>query len=411
MLKAGALYFAIVVAFFIAIVSASVLMLAAHYKNTYLKEIRLARLLNNLEASIAFALADDGVFEQVKYLDLYADGTDSAIVVSKQWGLFDLVLVKTFIQQDTLKKSFLMGVPSDDVTALYLSDEDRPLSLSGNTKLVGNVYGPKSGLKKAYIESKPYQNEKLVYQGETKHSTRTLPALDQDMLQSLRAKLNKEDDQVGSTLEKNLTQSFFAPTLYVKVSEKLVLENNSLVGNIMIQSDSLLTIAASSHLDGIQIYAPSIKIEDGFKGNCQLFATDSIIIGNQVHLNYPSVAGLLKAEGAMALPEITMGNDVVFEGIIFTHEAKRSVLQTMVSLGKQTRVKGEVYSTGLLKIEKGVFIEGKASCNRLVMQMPMALYENFLVDVTFDRRIRNPYYLSSRLFRSKEPNKVLTWLN
>lgn len=409
MLKAGALYFAIVVAFLIAVVSTAILMLAAHYNFSYLKALRHARLSNNLQSGVAFALADRSAFEGVKIIDLYADRSDSLVVMKKPWGLFNLAVISTFVLQDTLKRAMLIGT-STDSTVLYLSDENRELSLSGATKISGNVYAPKLGIRKSYVEGKRYTNEELVYDGRLMDSERTMPPLDLDVIAELTKRLNGLH-QWPLLEQKELSRSFLDTTLSFSLAPRDTLKNVKLKGNLILYADSAIVIAASSNLDGIQLYAPYIKVEEGFKGNCQLFATDSIVIGNKVQLAYPSAAAVIRTSQSGAFPQIVLGNEVSFEGIIFSYEEKKSALQTLISLGHQTQVKGEVYSTGLVKLEKGVHIAGKVSCHRFMMVISKALYENFLVDVTFSYHARSPYYLSSRLFKSDLAHKVLRWLD
>jgi hypothetical protein len=107
-----------------------------------------------------------------------------------------------------------------------------------------------------------------------------------------------------------------------------------------------------------------------------------------------------------------LGTNVVFEGIILSYEPKRSALQTLVGLGEKTVVKGEIYATGLIKLEKKIKVEGKVSCNRFIMQTPTTLYENFLVDVTINRKARSRVYLTSAIFTGVSGNKkILRWEN
>ncbi|TKC12048.1 hypothetical protein FA048_00060 [Pedobacter polaris] len=409
MLKAGALYFSIVIAFFIAVISASLIMLAAHYRNSYLKEIRFNRLQNNLNSGVKYVLAEDGNYG-LKGLDLFGKDADSLIIERKQWGFYDLAVIKAFILQDTLKKVMLIGVRPDS-TVLYLSDEDRPLSLSGNTKITGNAELPKAGLKKSYAEGKPYANAQLIYGGNTSFSSRSLKPINQTLLKAIKDKLDLSSKELPMLERSELKVSFLDSTQSFRLLQKANLNNVNLNGNIMLFADSSVTISASSTLNGIQLFAPFIKVEDGFKGSCQLFATDSIRIGNQVNLHYPSVAAVIRTEKSGSLPKIALGENVNFEGILFTHEEKRSPLQTIISLGKQNHIKGEVFSTGMVKLEKGVVVDGKIACNRFIMQTPTTLYENFLIDVNFNNKARSRYYLSARLFNTNNENKVLKWLD
>jgi hypothetical protein len=410
MLKAGALYFAIVITFFIAIISASLIMLASHYRSTYLKEMRLTRLLNNLNAGVIYSLANENRAYGSKTIDLYTDQTDSLQVERKQWGLFDLVVLKAFIKQDTLKKVFLVGTETDS-TVLYLSDEDRPLAISGNTKITGNAVLPKSGIRQAYVDSKPYNGSQLVYDGKISNSERYLKSVDAEMLKQLVQNLKNKKNRIKFLGNKDLKFSFLDTVQNFNLPQKAVLANISLSGNMVLFADSSVTISATCTLNNIQIYAPYIKVEDGFKGNCQLFASDSISIGNRVIFNYPSVAGIIKNENLEYQPLLKLGTQAQFNGVLFTYEAKRSVVQTSINLGKDAKVTGEIYSSGFLQLERGTVITGKISCNRFVMKSPTTRYENFLIDAVFNRKTRSQYYLSTRFFEGNHENKVLKWLN
>ncbi|MEE1945909.1 polymer-forming cytoskeletal protein [Pedobacter sp. KR3-3] len=411
MLKAGALYFAIVIAFFIAIVSASLIMLAAHYRNSYLKEIRYTRLLNNLNSGVEYALANKDAAEGKQTLDLFGDELDSLELDRKNWGIFDLAILKSFVKQDTLKRAFLIGNLTDS-TALYLSDEDRPLSISGHTRITGNVELPKSGIRQSYAEGKPYDGGKeLIFAGKIGNSTRTLKALNEKLLERLKQVLANQDRKLPLLQQNELKVSFLDSTRKFQLPQIANLADVKLEGNIILVSDSLVTISATAQLNGIQVYAPLIKVEEGFKGNCQLFAIDSILVANNVEFKYPSVLGVMRTKKSVVQPQIVLGDHVNFDGIIFSHEKERTALQTLIGLGKDTRVQGEIYSTGLLRVEKGSKVNGKVSCNRFLMKTPLTLYENFLIDVAFNRKARSRYYLSAKLFNAQQPNQILKWLN
>jgi len=408
MLKAGALYFSIVIAFFIAVISASLIMLVAHYRNSYLKDVRYQRLLNNVNSGVTLSLSQTNQSE-AKTFDLYGKGTDSLDAKQSFWGIYELVQLQSYIQQDTIKKAFLMGKQPDSVT-LYLSDEDRPLSISGNTRITGDVQLPKSGLRQAYAEGKPYTGEKLIFSGEIKDSNRELPAMEQQVLDQITAQLNQKDFGKNEQVS-NLKVSFHQEAKQIYLGKVARLENVDLQGRIILVSDSIITISSSAVLADVQIYAPVIKVESGFKGHCQLFASDSLLVANKVNFNYPSVLAVLRTEHSGDQPKLLIGDDVDINGLIFSYEKKRSPQQTLVSLGKNSKVKGEVICTGMLKLEKEVQIKGKVACNRFIMKTTQTLYENFLIDVVFNHKARSKYYLSAALFGKNRENKVLKWLN
>ncbi len=408
MLKAGALYFSIVIAFFIAVISASLIMLVAHYRNSYLKDVRYQRLVNNINSGVTLALSQAQASE-AQTLDLYGKETDSLDTKQSFWGIYEVVQLQAYIQQDTVKKAFLMGKQPDSVT-LYLSDEDRPLSISGNTRITGDVALPKSGLRQAYAEGKPYTGEKLIFSGEIKNSNRELPAMEQQVLDKIMAPLQSKD--LGkSELVNNLKVSFHQKEKQIYLGKVARLENIALQGRIILVSDSIITISSTAVLADVQVYAPVIRVENGFKGHCQLFASDSLLVGNKVNFSYPSVLAVLRTERSGDQPKLVIGEEGNMEGLIFSYEKKRSPQQTLVSLGKNTKVKGEVICSGLLKLEKEVQIKGKVACNRFIMKTTQTLYENFLIDVTFNHKARSKYYLTAALFGQKRANNVLKWLN
>ena len=411
MLKAGALYFAIVMAFFIAIITASLIMLAAHFRTSYLKEVRYARLLNNLNSGIGYVLADQDTSIPKLAVDLFKNQSDSVLLERKNWGVYNLAVVKSYILGDTLSKVFFTGIRTDkDPDVLYLSDEDRPLSVSGNTRLTGDAALPKAGIKQSYAEGKPYTGDKKLIDGKITSSKRTLKGLNSNMVKEIQARFKPVVKPLQALNVSKLSVSFKDSTRTFRLAAGSKIDSE-LEGNIILVSDTSVTISAAAKLSHIQIYAHSVIVESGFKGNCQIFARDSVVVGENVRFDYPSVVGVLRTVAAANQPSVTFGKGLYFNGIVFTYEEKRSAMQTLISLGKESRSNGEVYSTGLIKVQKGVFIAGKVSCNRFIMQTPVTLYENFLIDVVFNRKARSKYYLSSGLFEGQAKEKeVLQWL-
>ncbi|MDN3588086.1 hypothetical protein QWY86_15490 [Pedobacter aquatilis] len=410
MIKAGALYFSIVISFMIAVISASVIMLAVHYRSSYLKSIRYNRLLVNLESARMMVLADEKL-EGLKAFDLFGEGSDSVAVSKRNWGIYKVAWAKSFILSDTLSDAFLIGKADTlDRVSLYLSDEDRPLSVSEGTRIRGNALLPKSGIKSSYVDGKPYTGDKLVY-GIIGESQRTLPELDGDLIKGLSHYLDESLEELRWFKGQALTVSFMQPVAVLRLKPNTRL-SGTVSGNVILRSDTSVVITADAKLDGIQVYAPYIRVEDNFKGNCQLFARDSISVGQGVSFDYPSCLGLIRTTLSGDSPEIKAGDNLRFSGLMFSYESKRSPFQTRIGFGKHTRISGEVYAAGVVKFEKGMILKGKVSCNRFHMQTPQTLYENVLVDVQLNRQARSKYYLSTGLIKAlKGESKVMKWLD
>ena len=408
---AGALYFAIVIAFFIAILSASIIMLAAHYRNSYLKEIRFQRLMNNIESGITISLLRaDATEPESEELDLFGDQSDSVKISKNSWGLFELVQLESSISLDTLKRVFFAGHQSDtDGEVLCLSDEDRPISVSGATRIVGNVRLPKSGIRKAYAEGKPFSGNEAV-SGMISDSGRSLDELNVDCLNSISSKFNYRIIGLQELPRGPLKNAFSSSAKLYKLSGRGFI-GYKLQGNIEIHSDRVVRISAESVLENIVVYAPSIIVEEGFTGACQLFARDSIIVGNGTVFNYPSVLGLIKSDTSSFQTKISLGKNVLFNGIIFSWEKKRSSPENIIEIDADSQIEGELYSKGMIKLSKDTHLFGRVSCHRFIMKTTSTLYENFLIDVEFNRKKLNRHYLSSGITAMKNPKKILKWLD
>nr|WP_068893382.1 hypothetical protein [Pedobacter panaciterrae] len=411
MVKAAALYIVIIVSLLIAVISASLLTIAFYYRLEVQKKLRMDKLITNMESGTAIILSENyNTYDEEKVLDLYGDQKDSLVLNKSRWGVFDLQMLKSFELKDTLKRAFLSGNEFKDQGAIYLADEDRPLSVSGKTQIIGNGELPKAGLKQAYVDGRPYEGKELI-KGSIKPSGRELPALNDELLKKIATYLEPMEG-MPFDIKDSISNSFFNKELVYKLNaDQQDIDRVKISGKIILISDTTVKISSSAVLEDVQIYARAIVIESGFKGSCQLFARDSIIIGKECNFLYPSFAGIFKPESSKIQAKVSLDSASNFSGILVGHELQRTDLQTLVSLGKNTLVNGEVYA-GYIKVERTASVQGKVYANRFIMQTPSTLYENYLIDITLNRKLLSKYYLSSPIFKgNKSEQKILKWLN
>ncbi|WP_423147022.1 hypothetical protein [Rubrolithibacter danxiaensis] len=376
------------------------------------KDLRFNKLVSNLHSGSSILLSA-GCKEKngEKKFDLFGNQDDSVSLQKENWGVFTLGIAKAFILTDTLKQAFLIGTDSGkDLAAIYVTDEDRPISVNGNTQITGDALLPKAGIKQAYVEGKGFKGKKLV-NGKIHFSKRSLPPLDKDILNSLIESLKESSQNNNDIIPDSLNNSFFNPLITLSLGKSKAEIVNAISGRVIIKSDTTIRISSDALLTDVIVFAPSIVVEDGFKGSVQLFATDSIIAGKNVEFIYPSCLGILKPNDSKIQARIQLGTRSKFSGILFSYEENRSDLQTLISLGKECKVTGEVFSTGFIKVDKPVTINGKVTCNRFIIQTPSTLYENYLIDIVIDRTKRSNYYLTSDLFATtKTTYQILKWL-
>lgn len=418
MIKASALYMVIVMALVIAVLCSSLIVVAYFYRIQYQQKFRYDQLQNNLGSAVNIILgSEQQTLENEKTFSLFGGDHDSVTVKKTAWGIYDIGVAKAFIQRDTLYKSFSVArmIDSTKWAALYLIDEDRPLSVSGKTLIKGNAFIPKSGIREAYIDGKSYEGDKRIVIGQKHNSAKELPSLDDQILQKISAQLIGAPTTDSLLLRQaTVSNSFFKPTRTVNLKKTVTtLSNISLTGNIILHSDTLLIIDSTVHLHNVLIFAKAISIKSGFHGTCQLFATDSISAERDCRFDYPSCMGIVRQTIDKNAPQakIALGENGQLNGVIFICEKVKPVLSSMIDLGKNTVISGQVYAQGMLNLKPGITINGSMMASRFLYQSSYTRYENYLVGVTLNAPALSPYYLTSSLMPvAQKKNKVLQWL-
>ena len=429
MLKASALYIVIVIALVIGIICSSLVTAAYFYKLQYQKKFRMDRLQLNLGSAINLLLSkeDGGQNEMIR--DLFANGKDSVSTEKRNWGLYDIGIAKAFQQRDTLYKTFLIASVIDSAKwgTLYLIDEDRPLSVSGKTMVRGTAFIPKAGIKEAYVDNKSYQGDKRLVIGKEKNSNKMLPELESKRMEKLSApdKLFSSPD-TAYVLRDSLKQSFLLPIKVIGFKDKaVILSKIKLSGNIVLLSDTTIVIDSTAKLNQVLVFARAIIVKKGFRGTCQLFARDSLSVESGCNFGYPSALAVIhvakenvrqgkantinSTKGSQ--PKLSIGEGSIVRGTVLSWEKEKSQAQTLIDLGKNSKVYGQVYAKGIVRLKDGVGINGCVFANRFVYQTAYTLYENYLINVRLDEKGLSKYYLTTDVVPvAGKGKKIMQWL-
>ncbi|HEY9000689.1 MAG TPA: hypothetical protein VIM89_05015 [Mucilaginibacter sp.] len=420
MLKASALYLVILIALIIALLCSSLLVAAGFYRAESIRKARYDQLETNLESGINLMLSGhDSSYLQKTMFALFGEQADSITLQKIHWGIYDIGISKAFIQGDTLTRVFSMGrsIDSGSRAAIYLADQDRPLSLSGATSIAGDAFLPKAGVKKAFVDGHGYQGDDRLVTGKIKNSQKTLPALDQARIKLLQNYLSTagKNTAVDSAFEKadTLRQSFLKATRVINLGRRIHELRNQLVsGNIILYSDTTLTVDASVSLDGILVFAKAIVVKSGFQGRCQLFASDSIHVQAGCRFQYPSCLAVFNPNSSKISPyvRITIDKNTAFSGTIVTYRQSEEEIMPVLALDSNVTVSGQIYSQGMLQYKDGLHVNGGVFTKLFTYQSGYNLMENMLINSTISSKALSPYYLSGELFQMSNRKKVLQWL-
>jgi len=415
MLKASALYLVIVIALVIGLICSSLVAVAYFYRAEYQKKFRQDRLNHNLLSGINLLLAaPDAAYKEPQRIALFGSDGDSIIVQKQPWGIFDIGTVRAFAQSDTIYKAFSIGGAVDFAkwAALYIADDDRPISVSGKTRIEGIAFLPKAGIQTAYVDNKAYEGDKRLVIGQKKISDKTLPTLDAGRLQVLDSYFQQKGDARNPGDSINISYLKATKTLDFK-KQAYTLSNIRLKGNLVLRSDTALTIDSSAKLDNVLVFAPAIIIKEGFRGTCQLFATNSISVAKNCRFDYPSCLGIIRSTTGKfsAQAKITVGEASAISGTVFTWEKTPGAIKAVIRLSKKDTISGQVYSQDGLSLKDGCVIYGSLYTQRFLYQNSFTLYENYLINAELNSHGLSPYYLGSSMLPAiSKKKKILQWL-
>jgi cytoskeletal protein CcmA (bactofilin family) len=409
MFPARALVYAIVVSLFVALISAAFIQLAEMNRTLQTDQIEQERLVRNLNSGITLLLNTEG-YDISKTLDLYGNEEDSISISKKPWGFFCIGSVMAFgrnsFLEDTLQKTCLLGSSNNKTlpTALYLSDFNTPLSLTGNALIMGDAILPKSGVKSISIAGVSYLRSQLVY-GKQALSTSTLPELDN----SLFNKFAKNDSSKGiviKSIPKSLIQPFNAPTLTLQ-ADSMYLNNCELKGNIHIKSNGTVTIGSNCDIEDVIVTASKIIIKSGFKGSLQAYAQDELILEQSTTLLYPSTVGILRGYQSKKQAILIVNRGCVIDGALIALQESGNTYPLWVGLQESSLVRGQVYVRGSLELKGSVY--GNVTADKFSLRAGGGLYDNIIMDGMIDRSKLSRFYVGPFLMKDGEKVGVAKW--
>ena len=403
MLKASALTYALFVMVIVALLCGS-LVLVFTYQNRLNQRYFKSQDLMTISNNHFLKLLNDYTYKEISangILESEDQHFKTRYSISK-WGLFDKISMKTYAKNDSIGKAALFGArASKDQLALYLSDLDKPLYVGGTTQINGNVKLSKHGVKMAYLTNNNYTGNKLVY-GKIGTSRRSLPTLDV-----------KFDSIAYNDLEhfyleelqdaKTCFNSFSDPTKVV-IQRETVLDNISLRGNFILISKDSLYVKNNAQLNDIIIKAPSVVFEKGFKGTLQVIAKNHVALEEGVTLNYPSSI-YVENDRYENTTVILEKKSKLCGAIVVTGKEYKYSLARILTLNKKATLMGVAYCYGKAQI-KGKII-GTLYADRLFYKNEAAIYENYLVNATIDKKSLPKYFVAPQLFDTKNQSYEL----
>jgi len=421
MIKASALFYSIIISLLIAIISSS-LILFSYLTTIQYDSIEISqRLRMNVDSGINLLLSKQsivGINEELK-IKLFDELEDSISVSRKQWGAYEVVISKANFKSNSCVKVAQIGFKFNpaDRFSLYLQDNDKPLSVCGQTKIKGDAFIPKAGIKRAYIEGQNFIGSTLV-DGKIQQSSKVLPPTNPNFFDLISEKyFNSKNDFSDSLLELNLNEyqdtinnSFNNKTIVINFTNSINLTGASLIGNVMVISSRQINVSKNSVVKNAILIAPKIIFEQDFKGCLQAFASDSIILKENIRLDYPSCLGLIKSAPLPSLSSIIISeNDSIYGNIFAIKKIIDPLKEVAILLKKKSFVYGQIYSSGSVDAQGVIY--GSLMCSKITLTTPSSLYENHLLNSEIDEAKLSKHFIGINLIEQSSYKDIVQWLD
>lgn len=413
-LNGGSLFYALAISVIAGMMMAGVVAAGFYHRMLLRKNAVSLEVARNAQSGIILSCSVEAGAEEMD-VDLFGRGQDSVHITRRAWGVYDIRIARAHTGIHSCERIALTGAIQDkNPFALWLADMDRPLSVTGATLLKGTCYLPQQGIERAYIEGRSFSGRELV-QGGIRNSSRFIPQYDQQRLGVLKALINGigAGDSIISWSEiageAEFSRSFSGNGVRIHSEFPVLLSQVKLNGQIVISSAVSITAESSAELENVILVAPRIVIKEKTKGCFQAFARDSVIIGEDVQLNYPSVLGIVAAPGACDKPGIAISGPASIHGEVFLITDVNNQQGGNILVDKETCVEGSVYSTTSIDLKGKIY--GSLTCQKITLHTNSAVYDNYLMDAEIDRSKLHPAWLGSFLFHQSRDANVIQWLH
>lgn len=292
---------------------------------------------------------------------------DTPICV-KPWGLYDAVFLAT--PDSVFRQCRLTGVRPNDAT-LYYADNGSVLTVSGRCELQGMLRLPSNGLRYGRMRDKVYCGS-AVPQTNIGISDKKMPALRPSAMENVRRLLDLSDGEEYTPMPDSVRVSFVRDsTLRLRLGSATV-PDCRLYGNIRLDADEL-HIDSTCRMQNIVICARKVSVADGANMSVQIFARDTVVIGNRCTLEYPS--------GIYAESYAELGDCSTVDGYAIVR-ASPSDKQISPSYKQSVtaRVRGLLWVEGRAQLQ-GI-VSGRAVLERAYIYTSHGYYKDMVCDAS-----------------------------
>ena len=387
-LHASALGYAISFLFLVGLIGTGVLFISAANKRLEFHYALKEHILVDNYIALQIGVGMDA--SKTKTI-VHVAGDTSQITV-KNWGMFQMVIAKTYHKNIHQISTALVGVSiTKELPALYIPENNQVLRLAGDTKLEGIVSVSERGVDRANLAGRSYINQQLIY-GKLTTSGRYLPKL-KPIYQNVGYADFIPTTHKTERIHIDSVYSFDTLTSLYSSMEPIFLQNN-IEGNIIIHSFDSIVVSSNARLTNVLLIAPKVRFEKNAKSNVQVIASKSIVCEEGVRLSYPSILMLNEQNAEVTGSNhqvLLQANSQVLGGILMVSQNSNFRKPMQLKISPNALVAGLVYTTGESEIRGSVI--GHLYTNALRLFSGGSDNMHHLLDCTISSKKLPPYFL------------------
>jgi len=316
----------------------------------------------------------------------------------KRWGLYECLIVSSNDRSYNSVRFVGKNEEGDINAAFWLCDKDRALLIAGCTDIKGSVFIPKNGINYIILNKIPYSGEMLV-EDDIHLSDRNLPEIDTSHIDYVN-ELRSVDLTSQPTDGSNHYISFRNETIHRLIPN--ITERYTARGNIVLHGEEVI-ISSNAILSDIILIARKVTIETGFEGSLQVFATDTVIIEEDVHLKYPSGIHL---NGNNKKTHLDIGRRSKIDGYAIVFGVGENISSFIPDINyhqqEESTLRGLLYVDGISNLKGNIY--GAAYLVECYYLSGEIMYASTLFDVKISRNneIAYPMLFTKGKYKRKE---------
>lgn len=401
-LRGSSLLYSLMISLLVSALLTAYLMADFSLRGLVMEQYGQGRANDNLRSAMTAAMST------LKYQEIHdfdwINESDSMHASFTNWGVFKLIHASGSYLNHRSGLSALLGqkVPKDR-EALVLSDEGYPLVLQGSTQIRGKVKVPKGlihtdrFLGQGFSGSMP---EKRLITSSHKLLPSDFPSIPFE-IQWILDSLNRANQSQEShlTLNEEIQNAWTEPVLKLETGGVLKIRGGHYEGKLIFLATEAIEVFPEAKLEDVILIAPKVKLHTGLRGRFQVFASDTLLLSDDVQLHFPSLLALSAKPNHPAY--LGVGTRCRIEGAVLYNQpifsTSSSNLRPQVYVAQESEIYGTLHVTGNLELN-GV-VGGMVIAKGFVLRTAVGNVRNHLLNTQLlvDRlapAYAGPFFLS-----------------